>query len=436
MQTKTFTSLLFFTIILSCTNAQTAPVKHIGAMQDMGKMNFAPTIRVDTIADKEHLFGIGPLGRMQGEITIVDGKPLSASVNEKGDGIVQNRWDMEAPFFVYANVQAWRAFPFSIDIKNQADLQTAIADIAQHNGYDLKTPFPFRITGTFEQLTTHIVMPRNPEVPGYQENKNQANYDWRNETGELIGFYSESHQRIFTHHDSYIHVHFVNHDYTILGHVDKIQTATQLTLYLPDDKKMPDLAPVKVNDTDFSKGRLGNIQHIQLTDLERFHGHLCDGLVIGYLGLQEALYQLYPDSIIDRTNTRIVSKPSPCLTDAAIYLTGGRYQFNTFYVNKNIEGLFVVQRIDNGETRTVMLKPGVKPAEIARLTTLAEQQTLSACDLDRLRQLEDDFSDYLLRTPAAQNFIIQKVNNFRWGPVLQNNYIKTDILNKNKEQCY
>lgn len=82
---------------------------------------------------------------------------------------------------------------------------------------------------------------------------------------------------------------------------------------------------IKVNDTDFSKGRLGNIQPVDLQDLSKFHGHLCDGLAEGFLALQQALYELYPDSIIDRTNTRIVSKPSPCLTDVAIYLTGGRY---------------------------------------------------------------------------------------------------------------
>ncbi len=56
--------------------------------------------------------------------------------------------------------------------------------------------------------------------------------------------------------------------------------------------------------------------------------HIADRLVYDVLGmeakthlaLQEALLQLYPDGIIDRTDTRIVSKPSPYLTDAAIYI--------------------------------------------------------------------------------------------------------------------
>ena len=32
-------------------------------------------------------------------------------------------------------------------------------------------------------------------------------------------------------------------------------------------------------DTDFSKGRLNHKQIITIHDLEKFHGHLCDGLV-------------------------------------------------------------------------------------------------------------------------------------------------------------
>lgn len=49
---------------------------------------------------------------------------------------------------------------------------------------------------------------------------------------------------------------------------------------------------IKVLDTDFSKGRLQNIQTITLNDAIKLHGHLCDGLVVGFLGLKETLYKL------------------------------------------------------------------------------------------------------------------------------------------------
>jgi len=123
-----------------------------------------------------------------------------------------------------------------------------------------------------------------------------------------------------------------------------------LIIYLSScsrEKKQDAKIEFETIDTDFSKGRLTHRQTISMNDLEKFHGHLCDGLVVGALAMQEAMNILYPNQPIDRTNLRIVSKPSPCLTDVAIYLTGGRYQFNTFYVDTDFEGIYILQRIDN-----------------------------------------------------------------------------------------
>ncbi|MFZ1807461.1 MAG: formylmethanofuran dehydrogenase subunit E family protein [Cyclobacteriaceae bacterium] len=172
-----------------------------------------------------------------------------------------------------------------------------------------------------------------------------------------------------------------------------------------------------------------------MNDLVKFHGHLCDGLVVGHLALQQAMNNLYSDGIIDRTNTRIVSKSSPCLTDAAIYTTGGRYQFNTFYVSDNMDGLFTVQRIDNGKSVVVRLNDGIKPQEIDQLGAKAARGELSACDLDKLKGMEDDFADKLLTSNPEDNFTLTEITDFKWIPVLKSDFVKTDILNKNKSKC-
>ncbi len=188
-------------------------------------------------------------------------------------------------------------------------------------------------------------------------------------------------------------------------------------------------------DTDFSKGRLNHKQTVTIDDLEKFHGHLCDGLAVGVLGMKEAMKVLYPNQPIDRTNLRIVSKPSPCLTDVAIYLTGGRYQFNTFYVDPDIEGLFVIQRIDNLKTVSVSLNKGVKPTAIDSLGNIAIEQELPPCDIDQLRALEDHFTQTLLHSDPNELFTVKELSNFEWKPKSKNNYLKTDILNKHLPEC-
>jgi acetolactate decarboxylase len=195
------------------------------------------------------------------------------------------------------------------------------------------------------------------------------------------------------------------------------------------------LPAFKTIDTDFSKGRLNKKQTITIGDIEKFHGHLCDGLLVGALAMHQAMNVLYPDQPIDRTNVRIVSKPSPCLTDVAIYITGGRYQFNTFYVDTEFEDLYIIQRIDNLKTVAVSLKNGIKPPPIDSLGNIAINQALSPCDINRLRKLEENFTKTLIRTNPDQIFITRELPNFEWHPKTKNNYLKTDILNKHLPDC-
>jgi len=192
---------------------------------------------------------------------------------------------------------------------------------------------------------------------------------------------------------------------------------------------------IEVLDTNFSKGSLNHTQKIALNDVAKFHGHLCDGLIVGFIGAKEALLQLYPDGIIDRTNTRIISKSSPCLTDVAIYVTGGRYQFDTFFVSDSINYAFVIQRISDGKTLGVKLKPGIKPSEIDRLGKLANEKKLNACELEELHKLEDAFSKQMLTYNPKDIFSIEEVPNFIWNPNLKNNFIKTDTVNKDILPC-
>lgn len=192
---------------------------------------------------------------------------------------------------------------------------------------------------------------------------------------------------------------------------------------------------INVVDTDFSKGRLTNRQVISLWDVQKLHGHLCDGLVVGFLGLREGLYRIYEDSLIDRTDIRIVTKSSPCIGDVGLYLSGGRYQFNSYYVDNSFEGVYIVQSAESNKAVVVRMKNGVKPAEIDVLGAKAIRKELNACGLDSLKALEDDFSRKLLNGNPKDFFEVEWVDDFRWTPDLRNDFVKTDVLNKNADKC-
>lgn len=193
---------------------------------------------------------------------------------------------------------------------------------------------------------------------------------------------------------------------------------------------------IRVNDTDFSKGRLGYQQALIFEDLVKLHGHPCDGLIEGALAMQYGLYQLYPDSIVDRTHTRVVSRSSPCLADAALLLSGARYQYGTYFVNDSIPGLYIIGKTGHDEAFAISRKDGVKPPQIDELGKLAIAGILSPCGLDSLRLMEEDYARFLMNTEDLSTlFEVEPLEDFSWDLPLQNTFLKTDILNKNAAAC-
>lgn len=223
-------SFMLFTIQLQ---AQLPQVRYSGAMNAMGN-SYDFNMWLDSIPNKSHLFGMGPYDKMKGEITVVDGKPYFATAFVEGSYEVGESWDIRSPFFVYAHVDQWKSFKLEGNLKSVLDIQEAVAKMAKSHGYDTSKPFPFKIKGTFDALTAHIVTPRNPEVEGYREGVKSQKFSFIGTKGELIGFYSEHHQGIYTHHDSFVHIHFLSKDKLFMGHLDAIETKGQtLKLYLP-----------------------------------------------------------------------------------------------------------------------------------------------------------------------------------------------------------
>lgn len=427
------TALLIFLLAWAALG-QAQQVHTAGAARNvMMGTDLSNQVQLDTLLAKPHLYALGPFDDLQGELTVFDGVAYLSAAPAAG---VQTSVapTARAPFLAYAYVPNWEAYVLDRSISGLKDLEALVDSLGQAHGYGADEAFPFRLSGTWASADYHIIMRDRSEEAHSHEAHNEAKvkFSERAVPADLVGFFSRHHEGVFTHRGQYIHVHLLKSDRSVTAHLDGLRSDGPFTLYLP---RRTNAAPLTVVDTDFSKGQLGYQQSVGLAELERFHGHLCDGLALGYLGMKVALYQLYPDSAIDRTNTRAVSQASPCLTDAAAYLSGGRYQYHTFYVDAALPYLFVVQRIDNGQAVGVKLRPGVKPAEIDRLGAKAIEGQLDGCELAKLRVMEDAFTSAVLSQPIGELFELEALPSFEWAPVLRSDFLKTDVLNKGVKPC-
>ena len=213
-------------------NLETYPtVKIAGAMKNvMWKGELEGIINLDTITNKEGLYGLGPESFLRGELLINNGKSYISKVTSDSTMTVENSFNASAPFFVYGNISEWEEVLLPSNVKTIQELEKFIDEKTAN----FKRPFTFKVIGQVESAIIHIQnLPKGTKVSSPTEaHQGQINYKLKNENVEIIGFFSKEHQGIFTHHDSFLHMHLITKDESKMGHLDKLEI-NKMALYLP-----------------------------------------------------------------------------------------------------------------------------------------------------------------------------------------------------------
>jgi acetolactate decarboxylase len=198
----------------------------------MHKGELFATIDVDTLQNKTHLYALGPLEYLRGEIMIVDGKGYTSAVRNNKKMHVKETMKIRAPFLGYAHIEQWQETQLPDSILNSIQLENYLGRIAGN----FSGPFLFRLTAFAESADIHVVnLPKGTSVSSPEEaHQGQQNYLIDNTTVEMLGFYSTQHKAIFTHHDTNMHIHLMTSDKKKMGHLEafKIRAGTA-RLYLP-----------------------------------------------------------------------------------------------------------------------------------------------------------------------------------------------------------
>lgn len=231
------TTFLLITIIAFITNSSIVPeVKVIGAMKNiMMKGNLNAYADLDTI-QKKNLYALGPIEGLKGEAVILDGEIYSS---QKINNQIINGKDKASKMamLVYSYVENWEAFVVNTSVSNYAELETLVSQTAKQNGYDISIPFAFKIEATPQSVNYHIIDWKKG-INHTMENHKQFAYlgKSKNSSSIFLGFYSDHHHSVFTHHTTNMHVHVLDEKSKIVGHLDDIKVNNSITIYLPKMK--------------------------------------------------------------------------------------------------------------------------------------------------------------------------------------------------------
>jgi acetolactate decarboxylase len=208
-------------LLVSCNpTANSSSIKVVGQMSDvMWKGELKGNIATDSLEGAK-TYGLGPLAFLKGEIVLFEGQTFVSKVIDSSSHKVSNVPSVKAPFFVYSTDSDLEVIEFKPNNYSLKELEQQIDSIYGH--YD--QPLLLRIDGVFDALKLHSVdLPQGAKVSSpEQAHLGLTEYNFNSISGSLIGFFSRHHKAVFTHHDSFLHAHFISQDREVLGHIDAL----------------------------------------------------------------------------------------------------------------------------------------------------------------------------------------------------------------------
>jgi len=222
-------------LLIACNKQPTDfKVHYAGALKTMMSGNLDATVSLDSLSRKRNIYALGAFENLKGEIQIFDGMPSNSIVN--GEEVeIYNSFDARAALLVWTQVPEWIAIEIPSTVKNQSELEKFISKQAADSGLDVEKPFPFLLEGKTTGLDWHVIDWLDGDMVHTHEKHKEAGLNGSLENAEvdILGFYSTKHQAIFTHHTTFMHMHFKTKDGDLAGHVDTINLNGNIQLKLP-----------------------------------------------------------------------------------------------------------------------------------------------------------------------------------------------------------
>jgi acetolactate decarboxylase len=190
--------------------------------------------RVGDAIAQPHAFAVGALSGLRGEVTIRDGVIWLAYPQGDHARVAQDQQTSEqATLFVLSHVPAWQTSAITAPVSN-ADLDAFIEARAIAAGIDAGQPFPVRIEGPMVSVDWHVIDGNRLSEGGSHEDHLRAAVTGRlrDVEAELVGFFGQSAQGVFTHMGQRSHFHVIEPVSETTGHVDALEIGAGARLML------------------------------------------------------------------------------------------------------------------------------------------------------------------------------------------------------------
>ena len=213
-------------------------VEYNGALKNMmHKGDISAKVDLALFENTKHFYALGAIENLKGEIQIFDSRPYNTMFIDS-TLTFDNSFNKKATLLVYASVSKWKSINIPDSIVTYEQLESYIAQVAKENKINIDKPFPFLIKGTLKSFDWHVINWKDGDTEHSHEKHiiSGPHGTINNRQVEMLGFYSDSHHTVFTHHTTNMHIHVKTADHKIAGHVDGLTLGKEMVLKLPDTK--------------------------------------------------------------------------------------------------------------------------------------------------------------------------------------------------------
>ena len=271
---KTSLSAYFLMLIVGCSSPpkESKHVRYYGALkQMMHKGDISKKVSLKEFEGKKHVYGLGATKNLKGEILIMDGQPMISFV-KNGKMSIDTSFNHDATLYVHSEVSSWQEMPLPNSVQNADQFHEFLTSIAPKHQLPKEGPFPFLLSGDLDQVDWHVINWKEGDMEHSHDKHINSGLRGR-ETSvevEILGFYSQNHKGIFTHHTSDTHMHVWIPGSQIMGHVDDIHFGKNMMLSIPRFDELSAQSNVQVTEQDLPVDP-GYVQQIAAIDSVKVH---------------------------------------------------------------------------------------------------------------------------------------------------------------------
>jgi len=229
-------SIAFFSCQSPKEETKLFKVEYKGALKNiMQKGDISGKVALSKFKDVKHFYALGALENLKGEIQIFNSVPAISYVSNNSLK-TDKTFSKSATLLVYASVEKWKYLKIPAEVITYEQFEIFVKKTATENGINIEEPFPFLLEGEIQKFDWHVVNWRDGDtIHTHKKHKTIGMYGTiKNKEVTMLGFYSEKHKAIFTHHTRNSHIHVKMRENGVAGHVDDLLLGIGMTLKLPD----------------------------------------------------------------------------------------------------------------------------------------------------------------------------------------------------------